>query len=125
MDASKIPAGITDLDLREQAAALWDAYLAAESALENAPDGTDLEALDAARDAADQAYNDLPSPALACSYYAHPDKYRCSVCGIPVWDEDEFLEDSETGEIVLRAAIGLPPRPEQTEETDELDEEAA
>lgn len=110
-ESSKIPAGITDLDLREQAAKLWDAYLKADEAFENAPDGADLAALEAARDAADDAYNDLPSPALAVGYYSNSTKYRCVVCGVPLWDTDEYLEDGETGDMVLRAAIGLPPRP--------------
>ena len=123
MDASKIPAGITDLPLREQAADLWDAYLAAEDALENAPEDADLTSMDAARDAASDAYDALVSPSLAISYYKYAEKYRCVVCGIPVWDTDEFLEDPETGDLVLRAAIGLAPRP--VDEDDAEESEAA
>lgn len=35
---------------------------------------------------------------------------RCAITGQIVLDTDEYLEDVETGEVVLRSAIGLPPR---------------
>jgi hypothetical protein len=130
MDSSKIPAGITDLELRKQKAKLWNEYAAAEDALENAPEGADLDELSEARDAAGDAVDALESqPLLIDENY---EIYRCAICGIPLWDADEdgeggdeVLEDAETGELVLRAAAGMPPRPKKPEETDELEEEAA
>lgn len=35
---------------------------------------------------------------------------RCAISGQVVLETDEYLEDLETGEVVLRSMIGLPPR---------------
>lgn len=35
---------------------------------------------------------------------------RCAITHEIVLETDEYLEDVETGEVVLRSAIGLPPR---------------
>ena len=49
---------------------------------------------------------------------------KCGVSGVPLLGSDELLEDCHTGELFLRSALGLPPRPAQPDETD-LDQEAA
>ena len=41
---------------------------------------------------------------------------RCVASDIPVMVDDEYVSDEETGEIWLRAAIGLGPRGEVDEE---------
>ncbi len=55
------------------------------------------------------AYNELEGPSLLTGEGGIP--LRCKISGVPVWSTDEILEDFETNEVVLRAAIGLPPRP--------------
>ncbi len=35
---------------------------------------------------------------------------RCAACGVPLWEDDEVLLDTEANEVFLRAALGLPPR---------------
>ena len=48
---------------------------------------------------------------------------RCAKSGVPVLSDDEVVTDEQTGEMWLRSALGLPPRPETvSEETDEGDE---
>lgn len=47
---------------------------------------------------------------------------RCSVSGTPVRVTDETLDDWVTGELVLRAAIGLPPRPKEGDGQDRCDQ---
>lgn len=48
---------------------------------------------------------------------------RCAKSGIPIAHGDETVTDDETGEIWLRSALGLPPRPEVVEEHDHMDDE--
>ena len=44
---------------------------------------------------------------------------RCAKSGIVLLDSDEVVEDTETGEVWLRSALGLPPRPEFPDEIEE------
>lgn len=36
---------------------------------------------------------------------------RCAASGVPLWENDEILDDQGTGEMFLRMALCLPPRP--------------
>lgn len=49
---------------------------------------------------------------------------RCKITGVPIFEDDEYVSDEETGEHWLRSALGLPPRPEVMEDKD-ADEEVA
>lgn len=44
---------------------------------------------------------------------------RCKITNVPIFEDDEYVSDDETGEHWLRSALGLPPRPEVTEDEDE------
>jgi len=44
---------------------------------------------------------------------------RCAKSGVVLLDSDEVVEDAETGEVWLRSALGLPPRPEFPDEIEE------
>lgn len=48
---------------------------------------------------------------------------RCAKTSIPIVEDDEVVEDLDTGEIWLRSAVGLPPRDAVVD--DEAAEEAA
>lgn len=65
--------------------------------------------LDDAIERAEAAYDAMEGGALLVGDGGVP--VRCKISGVPVWTTDEALEDYDTGEVVLRAAIGLPPRP--------------
>lgn len=43
---------------------------------------------------------------------------RCALTGVPLLSTDEVLEDPDTGEVVLRAAAGLPPRDVDDDDAD-------
>lgn len=65
----------------------------------------------------------VASAKLACANYdvhcvvdPHGDPVRCEKSGIPIIQGDEWVEDLETGEVFLRAVIGLPPRAILTDE---------
>lgn len=34
----------------------------------------------------------------------------CALTGVPIWEDDEIVEDPETDQVFLRAALGLAPR---------------
>lgn len=51
------------------------------------------------------------------------DVQRCAATGIPITIHDETVEDVDTGEIWLRAALGLPPR-EGEDEGDDIEDAA-
>ncbi|HVZ35832.1 MAG TPA: hypothetical protein VG963_25570, partial [Polyangiaceae bacterium] len=51
---------------------------------------------------------------------------RCALSGVPLWKDDEIVEDTETGEKYLRVALGLPPRlegPENASDGDAITDE--
>ena len=62
-----------------------------------------LEASHAAR----RAFVDYPFNPVA-DYEGCP--VRCAASGIPIMVDDEYVEDAVTGELWLRAVIGLGPR---------------
>lgn len=117
-----------DIETRRNALALFNAASAASKAYEdNDPDqsGISDDELDANAKAAWDAYEAADGPALMTDIYDEK-AHVCAVSGVPLWAEDEVLEDADTGEYVLRAAVGLPPRPKTTDdETDDDVEEAA
>lgn len=41
---------------------------------------------------------------------------RCAKTGVVILEDDETVRDEGTGEVFLRAALGLPPRPVEQEE---------
>ena len=49
---------------------------------------------------------------------------RCAKSGIPIIEGDEVVTDEETGEMWLRSALGLPPRPETVSDGTDEGEEA-
>lgn len=113
---------LPDMQKRNEAAVLFEALIAACKARDDAPDNSpDMASLDAAVEKAQDAYDDYDAPALWESY-VDESKFRCAVTGIPCWEDDEVLEDSETGDIVLRAAIGLSPRPKEEASNEDEDE---
>lgn len=74
----------------------------------------EYDVLDKAADAAQEAYDTHPTPPLIESYDAESVK-RCGVCEAPLFEDDELLVDPSTGELFLRSALGLPPRPKEEE----------
>ena len=66
---------------------------------------------------AEQAYRDAPGDALMEDYQNNA--VLCAATGIPIWESDEIVEDNETGQVFLRAALGLPPRPADDEDEQE------
>lgn len=107
-----------------------DAYYAARKAAEEKYDAeviainqkylgdSSKPALDAAASAARSAYYDAEGAGLLED--GDGDAVLCAASGAPIYDTDEIVEDPETGETFLRAALGLPARP-----ADEVYEEAA
>ena len=87
---------ITDMELRQQAAALWRAYLLAPVGPE------ENEAFD--------AYDALDCPALEIG--DDDDAIICKASGAPIWEDEGYVTDPYTGESWLRSVIGLPPRPD-------------
>lgn len=46
---------------------------------------------------------------------------RCAISGLPLTEDDEYVEDTETGEMWLRSALGLSPREIVEIQTDDAD----
>jgi hypothetical protein len=61
-------------------------------------------------------YDDESVPGVRLDYADQVE--RCALTGEPLLEDDEVIEDRETGELVLRAAL-LPPRPDRPEEPQE------
>ena len=105
-------------DQRAQITAIEDEYDRKQQELEAWFDGArkrvlasgnaDLALLNDYALVARQKYADPPTPALALDDDENP--VRCAKSGAPIYEDDEFVEDGETGEIWLRAALGLPSR---------------
>lgn len=93
---------IVDMELRQEAVRLLNEALVAT---------------DEHEDAAWKAYDDLVAPDLL-RLEDGPEYLVCSATGAPIWEHEGYVIDPETGEVWLRAAIGLPPRQEQTETED-------
>lgn len=96
--------------LRDEHRAKYDAVMA-----KYAPPGTTLKSI---WEGAERAYMDAPGDALAEN--DDGDAVICAKSGLPIFETDEVVEDPDTGEVFLRAALGLPPRKDQ----DELEEAA-
>lgn len=121
----------TELDLtkvsqvaeRRAVLALWNDYEAKFDALD-AKLNAHLFAARAEFDAAHAAERDAVDAAWQ-AYKDHPlefsDERLCALSGLPILDDDETLEDTETGDEVLRVLV-IPPRP--SEDADVEDEAA-
>lgn len=59
-----------------------------------------------------------------CVIDPNGDPVRCEKSGIPIIQGDEWVEDLETGEVFLRAVVGLPPRAILTDEEYETEDES-
>lgn len=73
--------------------------------------------LRAVRDRAEEAYNNAPGDAILTDWKDEP--IFCAKSGVVLFETDEYIEDTETGEHFLRAALGLPARPVEDEEVEE------
>lgn len=72
------------------------------------------EAIDASC-AAYNAYSDsIDAPEMVTDYDDTP--IRCAKTGVILFETDEYVRDSETGEYWLRSALGLPARPADVDE---------
>jgi hypothetical protein len=106
-DKSNLP----DLEEREKALGLLKAFYEASRLRDDAdPHITDEEfkGLDDAADTAEQAYERFGVELMRT--YDEDLALFCGMCGVALREGDEILEDAETGEAFLRAAVGLPPR---------------
>lgn len=106
-----------NMEERLEALRLYEIFRAAEDARDDAPNSMphdEYKALDGAADAAHQAYEDHPTPALI-ERFEDSQIVRCGITGVPLFETDEILEDCHTGEMFLRSALGLPPRPAEEE----------
>ena len=82
---------------------------------------TDLAAsLEAAEDALQACKHEIMAAWRDGGYVA----VRCAKTGVPILWSDEMVNDDETGEVWLRSALGLPPRPVKVEEEEEIEEAA-
>lgn len=112
----EIAAKIPDLAERENAAVLLRALVDAEIGVGQATDDQ-LEVARSQLKAADEAYSALGFPSFFVD--ENQDAIRCALSGVPMHEDDEYLEDPETDEMVLRCFTGLPPR-----ETEEMEDAA-
>lgn len=109
-----------NIEQREEAARLYEEAVAADIAVNDAPQSMpdeEFAALDLKATRARLAANNHPLEILIDN---DGDVARCGVCNAPLMADDELLEDPVTGESFLRSALGLPPR-----ETDSDSEEEA
>lgn len=88
---------------------LRDDHRAAVDAIRRQHQPAEMAELKAKADAAAQAYEEAPGPALMTSWNDEP--IICAATGLPIWEDEETVRDDETDEIFIRAATGLPPRP--------------
>ena len=82
-----------------------------------------LDALKAAMQAAQQAYDDhdAGSPVETDEYGK---VVRCALSGVPLLEDDEVIVDEETGEKILRCLL-LPPRPAEPAYEEDEEQDAA
>lgn len=115
-------------EARRQYSELEDKYAAALSQLrQDHRDAVDavrrqyeppeLADLKAKAEAAAQAYEDAPGPALMTDWSDQP--IICAASGLPIWEDEQIVRDDESDEVYIRAALGLPPRPIEDEEVEE------
>lgn len=108
-DTSTIP----DMEKRLEYAAWDDERRAAVEAYKTA-----LKAIDEKHEAQGLDLNDPTWSSFA-------EFKRCAKSGLVLFDEDEVIIEHETGEVFLRAALGLPPRPVDDDEDEYEDEETS
>lgn len=77
----------------------------------------DMAELKAKADAAAQAYEEAPGPAILTTWDDEP--VICGKTGLPIWEDEETVRDDETDETFIRAALGLAPRPVVDDELEE------
>jgi hypothetical protein len=85
------------------------------------------ERLDLRRDMQEalDAYYEYSAENVVDLYFDfNDDPQKCGISGAPILTSEEFVEDVHTGELFLRSALGLPPRPAEPDASD-LDQEAA
>lgn len=123
------PASLADLAQRHEAARLHDIWHATWTKELDADEDESVSDADAAALTRDrqkaafeaEAYCDGIGKTLLTDY--EEALTRCAASGVPLWEDDEVIDDGETREVFLRAALGLPPRPIKTALPDQ--EEAA
>ncbi len=109
----------SNMEEREEAVRLYLAMEKAQDARDEAPTelpDAEFRVLDDAAYAAEQAYENHPLTLLFCDEAEMIP--RCAASKAPLLVTDEILEDSETNELFLRSALGLPPR--EKEEVGEI-----
>lgn len=103
---------VPDLAQREAAAKLYLAYAAAcdayDKADEERADEATLLRLSDEMEAAEDAYEEAEGGAIRTDFEGGKIE-RCAVTGVPLWDSDQTLMCEASDDLVLRAAIGLPP----------------
>jgi hypothetical protein len=62
--------------------------------------------LQIAADAAEKAWHDHPTPEFERDHDEAP--ILCALSGLPIFEDDAVLKDTETGEVVLKACLGVP-----------------
>ena len=102
-DKNQLP----DIEAREKKAALYEVWM-------NATDET--------AEAAQDAYEAFDAPGIAED--ANGGALRCAMCGAPIFEGDETVEDWKTDEVFLRVAIGLPPRPSEEQVLPDMEDVA-
>lgn len=117
---------IPNMERRQKIAADVAAHKAASAeadAIEK-PFNDRIAELEAERDAAVAAYEaqreefngNWPDDIFGTDDDGYPE--TCAATGLVLLDDDEYFEDGETGEKVLRGAVGLPPRHADDNEAD-------
>ena len=102
MDLSKI----TDMADRQEALRLLNAVNDAAQRTWDT-EGPEYDAACEEHMKAEEIYQESPLPALLLIGDV---AVLCALSNVPVWEDDEYLEDFATGEVILRCFSGLPPR---------------
>ena len=96
-----------------------DAWNASQTRRILCQDDPEIAAMNAQAEAAHRAYSDHPGDAILTDDNGEP--RVCGASGAPLYESDEVVEDNETDEIWLRAALMLPPRPDVVHEDEDAD----
>lgn len=81
------------------------------------PVSPEVVAVRTASKAADLAYEAFDAPSVMTD--GEGEVVRCAKTDVPIFEDDEVVDDPETGETFLRSALGLPPRPADPSEEEE------
>ncbi len=106
-----------NMEERLEAVRLWEATVAADDAIYHASDDlpqAEFDVLEKAAQDARQAYENHPLTLM--ENHDGDAIERCGLTDVPLILDDQLLEDTHTGEMFLRSALGLPPRKEEVEE---------